>query len=47
MRRKSVWFVILTLLALSLLFSVLGIPRAAEYVLERSYGRIVTAGKAD
>ena len=47
MKRKAVWIAIVILLVLSLLFSVFGIPSAAEYVLEQSYGRIVTTGRAD
>ncbi len=46
MKRRAVWILVVALLALSLLFSVFGIPRAAGYVLEHSYGRIVTAGGA-
>ncbi len=42
MKRRAVWILALVLLVLSLLFSVFGIPRAAGFVLERSYGRIVT-----
>jgi hypothetical protein len=42
MKHRAVWILVLVLLVLSLLFSVFGIPRATGYVLERSYGRIVT-----
>ena len=46
MKSRAVWILAMVLLALSLLFSVFGIPRAAAYVLERSYGRVVTVGGA-
>ena len=42
MKHRFPWAALPVLLALALLFAAFGVPRAAEYALERSCGRVVT-----
>ena len=42
MKHRFPWAALPVLLALALLFAAFGVPRAAEYALERSCGHVVT-----